>query len=383
MSSQDSSGSYGQYGEELPQVHHRVEPWRTVIPMHPLSVGETLDSAIRLIRFNPVPFIIFPIIVNLGVAAVETLVTVLMGQSLTFDVAGLRTSTLYLLISLAITLVANLLVLVAGTRVTLASVRGEKLSLSDTFAFARKDLGKVSLRIIGLTLITFVFVGVFVFAIITAFIALFSAMLKSDSLALTSLIVPAFSLFTLIFLVFYRFTVVAPAIVTEDLGPLAGLARSWKLTKGSLGYFVGMFAALLAISSVLSTIVTVFFAFTFGVFNVSSAAGSVSLAMGAGSILLSLLLSALLVPISTAIINLIYVNMRMKRENFHQEFLYGAGSSHTQPGALIGSPRSDADARQAGPVLGQGGYGQYEQPGDRRPNQWDGRPQWYGDHDKA
>lgn len=431
MSTSDFPGPlYGQYGDDQPLIHQRTDPWRTVIPMHPLSVGETLDAAMRLLRFNPGPFIVFPIVVNLVVSAIDVLLALALGQSLSFDPGDVNN--VYIFLSLFITFVANLLVIVAGTRVTLASVRGQKLSLSQTFTLAKDGLGRIGLRMLGFALIAVVAITVAIFIFAIGFSTVIFAAFGSDSGAgflIANLIVLVVAYIAFLFFAFYRFTVAPPAMVAEDLGPFEGLARSWRLTKGSLGYFLGMFVSLAIISIVLTTILGIVFTLTAST-AFDPVTGSVSATMGTlGSIIFSLLMSALLVPISMAIINLIYVNMRMKRENFHQEFLYGAGAATQMGAGQVGGNAFDQGGygQQAGypqPGYGQnafdqsygqygqygqtggngydqngqygqtGGYNQYGQTGgynqtgdangtqQSNPEGWDGRPQWYGDTEK-
>lgn len=364
MSAFDSQGPrYGQYGDDQPQIHQRVEPWRTVIPMHPLGVGETLDATMRLLRFNPVPFIVFPIVVNLVVAALEVLLSLAFGQLVSREVVGATNLTLYALTVAIIYFFANMLVLVAGTRVTLASVRGQKLSLSETLALARAGLGKIALRMIVLALFAIAagVVVVLIFAAVISGLAL-SAFSFADSSGTTiTFMILSFLVYVVaVFLLVYRFSVAVPALVAEDIGPAEAIGRSWRLTQGSLGYFAGLYITLSIIMSVLSGVLGIVFGLVVG--GVFSNSGDIvaATAGSAVSILFTLLISALLVPISMALINLIYVNMRMKRENFHQEFLYGAGQAagpgaFSQPNQYSQHNRYDQYGPQAGytpPVYG-------------------------------
>lgn len=168
------NGDYGQRSYQ-PDMNSRVGSWRSVIPMRPMSVGETLDAAVRLIRFNPVAFIVFPLIVNLLAGAVNVVLSLALGQS-TFtgmNDLGLQMPAAVSMLTAIITLAANLIVLVAGTRVTLATIRGEKLRLGDTFQLAKGQFGRLAARMFGLLLIMIAAIIVFTIIYASVILALF------------------------------------------------------------------------------------------------------------------------------------------------------------------------------------------------------------------
>ena len=355
-----------------PDMNSRVDSWRSVIPMRPLSVGETFDGAVRLIRFNPVAFIVFPLIVNLVAGATNILVTLALGEStFTGGSGGANYAVVISLVTSIVTLAANLIVLVAGTRVTLATVRGEKLTLGQTFALAKGQLVSIAARMLGLFLFITLAMALYIFMLSALLAALFDNIGDSSSGFFWGIFGWPILAIILAFFAFYRFTVTAPAMVAEDIGPISGLSRSWHLTKGSLGYFIGLLFSMIAIGIGLGIIISFIF-ITFaglGGTNSTDNPGVVLVSGGIGSVLAALLGAIVIAPIVTAVTNLVYVNMRMKRENFHQDALFQAGREIT-PAQRDQLPNG-YDAGQPG-YGAQPGYG--EQPYGAQPGYGTGQP---------
>lgn len=400
--------SYGQYGDYQPQVGDRVQTWRTVIPMHPLSVGETIDATMRLIRFNPVAFVALPVIVSLVVAALDMALASAFGELSSTSLGLAQTNSVYAVVSLLLSFVAQVFLIVAGTRITLASVRGQKLSLGGAMSLSRQNLGRVSVRLLGLYLIFFALAIVFVIVLV-GIAAMIIQMIGTSSFPVLPLLAAPFAVFTLLFFAFYRLIIAPSAMVAEDIGPLAAMSRSLRLTKGSLGYFFGLYVAVMIIFTVLTTVMSILLALTIGTTLASPDpfSGTGNLIGATSVILMTLVISVIISPIAMSLINLIYINMRMKRENFHQEFLYASGSSvaavNPQRGPFGVEPTGQGQngrdqggqyGQQAQRQHGQGQYGQtpygqesqprygqYGQAGEAS-DEWQGRPQWYGDADK-
>ncbi|MDP9805960.1 MFS family permease [Trueperella bonasi] len=329
---------------------------RSVIPLRPLSVGETLDSAVRLIRFNPVAFIVFPLIVNLVAGAFNVLITLLFGETTIRNTSiSAEIPVIFSILTTIVALIAGLIVLVAGTRVTLASIRGKKLTLNETFTEVKAQFGRLSVRMLGLLLITIAATVLFTFTAIFLVVSLVRAFEPGVSGVLFTLLMIPMIIGVLGFLLFYRFSVTAPAMVAEDIGPLSGLSRSWSLTKGSLGYFIGLLLTLIVIGIALNIVAAIFIALFGGIgFAGNSESGMFLAGSALGTVLVGLVVSIFIAPFTSAITNLVYVNMRMRRENFHQDVLYSAGPDQSAGGYI----------RQEGPYgqPPQSGYGQWSSP---------------------
>ncbi|VEI12892.1 glycerophosphoryl diester phosphodiesterase membrane domain-containing protein [Trueperella bialowiezensis] len=376
--------------------HTFVSGWRTVIPMRPLSVGETLDAALRLVRFNPAPFIVFPIIVNVLASAIEVLAMalflngpvdlVVVTDPTRSAINASLNGTLGLLIILGlIGGISYLIVLIAGVRVTIASVQGKKLTIGETFRMATNQIGRIFLRLIGLVVITFLLTS----GLVLGFALIGYLLLSGESGSVMRLLLFLAIVFVTLFVFMYRLMCTVPAMIAEDIGPGAALVRSWKLTKGQLGYFILLYLALGAIVFFFSVAMAIILGLVTGM-GLNSGGSMPSTIVS--SLVTSLAASVIITPVLTATTNLVYVNMRMKRENFHQrpEFHVptdiGANAEHSPGSASTAPAAQQAPSSQApdNPPSSAGSYGQYGGYGQFDAEPWDGRPQWYsGDDDKT
>lgn len=327
---QVAPSSYGQYGAASDQTVARTPGHRTVIPMRPLSVGDTLDATLRLLKFNPVALIVFPMIVSLVAGVITAGLTALYGEIYIADgsIRAVGSSGIAGIVTIVLSIVSATIMSLAGTRVVLAAIRGRKITLHETFSLASKKLGIFSLRVVGLTIIWMLisFVAMMVFGIIM--VAFFSgANFQPESfmgvLALILIFVLIGALIAAAILA--RFVPSLPAMIAEDIGPIRAIRRSWTLTKGSLAYMLGTILSVVVIAWVIS------FAWFFLASALLSAIGTLdngTIAAGAiaVAVMVPALLSVFITPLLTTLVNVVYVNMRFKRENFHQELLYEAAN---------------------------------------------------------
>jgi hypothetical protein len=160
--------------------------------------------------------------------------------------------------------------------------------------------------------------------------------------------------------VFIRWTVPVPAIMVEGLDAREGLRRSWQLVESYWWRTVGLVVLLAIIVSVIAGgpafIMTIVFAVIFRNLD------PVMLITLSGVI--SVLISALLVPLQLIAVTLYYFDLRVRKEGFDletamaQRYWPQYGAPYGQPyGAPYGQP-------YGGPPLGWAtGQGQYGPPG--------------------
>lgn len=321
---------YGQYGAQNPQVAQRVPGWRTVIPMHPLSIGETLDAAVRIIRFNPMAFIVFPLLITLVTSLVQFIAGLADGGIAISSNSDISAGALLLsLIASIVAIAGTILIEMAGTRVTLKSVRGQKLDLSDTFNITKVGLGRFALRYIGLMLLVFlitlalVLVGVLIGVVVFGVAGNDGPTPGTVALLVLLYIVLGFVAW---WFILARLSVTVPVMIGEDVGPITALRRSWNLTRGSVGYLTGLLLVTMALLAVIGLVSTLILG---GMLVAAFAAESQGMGIGTlvVTLLWSIVVSIFLAPFLAAVTNLAYVNMRFRRENFHQQLLYEAGQA--------------------------------------------------------
>ncbi|MCI7551164.1 MAG: glycerophosphoryl diester phosphodiesterase membrane domain-containing protein [Actinomycetaceae bacterium] len=350
-----SSNEYGaqppsQYGAPHPQASYFNSGWKTVIPMRPLTAMETLESTVRLLKFNPKSLILFPMIVTIIASVISSIALGLFNESSTasasFDSlsAAFGTSGTGLVIYVVVEFLASVLTTVVAARVVVASVRGKKMDLGDAFAAAKPNFWRIFLRLLVLYVLLMVIFTAYTVLIVTVVAASFGSDLFNqidilmldpnapvDDLGQIGLfLVALFAILIvsgIIALALYARLLLSPtAIVVENLGAFKSLARSWRLTKGSFWHIVGL---LLLMTLIVSAVLTAF-SFVIGIVVGLVTAGIVAGAeptnplFTAIPVMFSILLSsAVVVPFVTTLGNLVYVNMRFKRENLHLQLLDG------------------------------------------------------------
>ena len=114
------------------------------------------------------------------------------------------------------------------------------------------------------------------------------------------------------FAVFAKLFFAPTIVVLENLSPFKAIARSWHLTKGAFWQTIGRYLTIAILTSVASGLLTGVVAFVMAALAFAlSPALSVSL-----SVVITGLISALVLPIISAWTTLMYVDRRMKAENF-------------------------------------------------------------------
>lgn len=332
------AGGYGQFGAANSQTHYFQGGYGTVIPLRPLGIGDTLDAAFRLLKFNPVAYFIFPLIMGLIVGVFSAVSELLWGESSVATPMGSALEEISAIaapstiITVILSVIVQIFVTIVGTRVTIASVRGQKITLKESFALMRYRAGTTFARVLGFNaIIGAIFSAVVIVFIVIAALAAGPAILSmtdsstvdTDSfpiatLGILLLILIVFMLFYLAMLVFYlRFALAPSAIVAEDIGPIRAIRRSWELTKGSFGYLIGTVLVVTLISGVIGSVVGGFFGIITTILLLSTSSTAASAALFISTLGASVAVSVALAPIECVLINLIYVNMRFRRENFH------------------------------------------------------------------
>ncbi|MDD7464909.1 MAG: hypothetical protein PUK59_01475 [Actinomycetaceae bacterium] len=331
------AGGYGQFGEANAQTHHFQHGYGTVIPLRPLGIGDTLDAAFRLLKFNPVAYFVFPLIMGLIVGLFSAIFELLSGETSVLTPMGSALDSAKAIAgsgtiaTIVLSFIVQIFVTIVGTRVTIASVRGQKVSLKESFALMKKRAGSTFARVLGFdAIVGAVFAVVFVIFMIVAFAAAGPAVFFADSATVSSddfpvaalgvllLILAIFLLLYLGMMMFYlRFALAPSAIVAENIGPIRAIRRSWQLTKGSFGYLLGTVIVVTLISSVIGSVVGGFFGIIAVVVELASSSAATSAVVFVSSLGMSVAFSMALAPVECVLMNLIYVNMRFRRENFH------------------------------------------------------------------
>ena len=326
-----------------------LAPKPSIIPLRPLSIGEILGGAFESLRANPkamfVPSLVVMGIVGLLSAGSLALFLSRLGlPNLTSgkvelsdtDLDKIGASLVGLLVQLGVTSVLSMMAtsIIIGLLIVTVSrtILGRKATLSDVWKRTRPRMW----ALIGQTLLIELILAV-ITAVVTAIVfgigwALLGNIIAygadEDSagtiiLAILAILAVIAVLGLLTFALICKLSLAPAALVLENIGVLEGISRSWTLTRGYFWRIVGI--------RLLSFII-VFFATQIVSQGVSIvmqglvyAAPDMTLAILVASTLLSSLIQAAILPFDSAVVALMYTDLRMRSEGLDVELRHAAG----------------------------------------------------------
>lgn len=335
-----------------------------VVPLRPLGLGELLDGALTTVRRYPR--------LTLGLAAlvltVQQLIGVLaqlagglapslpaspgLGGSLSGSFGSALASTFtgaaVVLFALQFVVAAVLGVVLTGMLVVVVAeaVLGRPIGLAQLWDRVRPRFW----ALLGASVLAELlpWAGLVLAALVGVAIGLAfgstPGIVVGVLLGVVLLVFPGIPLWTL-------YSLTAPALVLERLGPMAALRRSWRLVLPGFWRVLGIRLLSLVIAGIISQIVLVPFLIVVGVvaFGGSGGTGEPTGALRLVVVLVSALggvvAGTITQPFVAGVVALLYVDRRMRGEGLDIAL---------QETALGGSPRSGSDAPGA---AGQPGWG--------------------------
>lgn len=301
----------------MPQMPMLTAHKPGIVPLRPLQLGDILDGAVKAVRFNPKSMVGLSVLVlavflvpsaALGVGA-----THLMGRALSSlgpeaqGLLGIPSSLLQIVsTTLATTLLSGLLIQVVGQ-----AVLGRKPDIGQTWLSTRGRLGSLLAVLIlsglfGLVSMV-VLIGPGVLLLFNGNNAAGVILLFFGALALVAVAV-AFST---------KISLAAPAIVLEDHGAVAGLRRSFALTRGAAFWRV---LGITLLAGLIAGLVSSLLGLPFQLVGIGIAAvagqntESGQLVVTLVSHLSALLSGAITTPFVAAVTGLLYIDRRMRLE---------------------------------------------------------------------
>ena len=330
-----------------------LAPKPSIIPLRPLSIGEILGGAFESLRANPkamfVPSLVVMSIVGLMSAGSVTLFLTRLGLPVSASehvelseaeigarLEQLGSPLVGLFIELGVTGVLSMLAtsIIIGLLIVTVSrtILGRKASLSDVWQRTRPRvwalIGQTLLIQLILLVVTAVLVAIafgFGWALLKDIIV--SGADKDSAgtiiLAILALMVAIAVLGLSLFALMCKLCLAPAALVLENIGVLEGISRSWTLTRGYFWRIVGI--------RLLSFII-VFFATQIVSQGVSIvmqglvyAAPDMTLAILVASTLINSLIQAAILPFDSAVVALMYTDLRMRSEGLDVELRHAAG----------------------------------------------------------
>jgi hypothetical protein len=152
-------------------------------------------------------------------------------------------------------------------------------------------------------------------------ILLFIGWIIAETIGFILLILPGFAVFCAAVYLAVRWSLVVAAMMAEDIGPIRGLRRSWNLVSGSWWRTFGI----LLIVTILQLIITYGLFILFGVIAALFTAGDFQAAVVQVG---GTLLGAVVSPITTIAVTLLYFDLRVRKEGLDLDQL----AQQTSPG---------------------------------------------------
>lgn len=304
------------------------------VPLRPLRLGDILDAAIRVIRFNPGATVGAALLFS----AVPLLVPIVLTGVLlpSFDLAeDFGAQDVTLLVSLGVTWGVALLAqwlgvtLVTGmtAQVAYAATLGQKMTLGQAWRATHgarwRLVGLAALLLFLMTAATAVYaaasVGVVMTGNVLGIVAWFLLSLPS-CLALT----------IWFWVKFYLLAI--PVLMVERTGVVASLSRGSGLVAGHFWRVLGISFLVVVITQIASGIISVPL-MVLGELPGLMGAGPTTLivAMVASQSLSQIAATALVTPFLSAVTALLYIDVRIRKEAFDVELLTRAGAGATPP----------------------------------------------------
>jgi len=292
-----------------------------VVPLRPLSVGEVLDGAFRAVRANPgVMFGLTAVVVTLTVAVQAVLqwyVQGLLAGSFANAFSGLGELDEYFASTMSAT-TAQFLTTTPTLGVAIAVLTGLLIvSVSRSVIGQRVGAGEVwakvrphALALVGFSLLLNL-VLVLATGLIVGLVVVFAAM-DQIGLVILSVVVGLVALTVLSLWLMVRTVLVPAVLVLEDQKLWRGIARGWRLTRGSFWRLFGVLALAVVIVAVVASVVAVPGAFaTTLLFPLANPTELGPLVVTAISTVIAETLSTVFLG---AVIALQYIDVRMRRE---------------------------------------------------------------------
>lgn len=301
-----------------PQQVAPMAPKPGVVPLRPLALGDIFNGAFATIRGNPGATLGLSLIVHLIVAVPSLLLTLWLKKVSFADGLNLEPKSdgspdSSLLTFDLITPIAQIFtylggIVLAGMIVVVVSdaVLGRRITMGETWTRIRPRiwalLGMTALLVLAMLLAVAIVVGVVVLA----------AVAVGTALAVVLGVVLGLALLVGLIAFYVRVTLASPALVLENLGPIAAIRRSWGLTHGAFWRVFGITLLASLVAGFIGGFAGLPASFmTLGGFATSGVA-SVLLLVGAQ--LWSAVVSAAVAPFVSGTTGLLYIDQRMRKE---------------------------------------------------------------------
>ncbi|GGT41598.1 glycerophosphoryl diester phosphodiesterase membrane domain-containing protein [Streptomyces atratus] len=306
-----------------------------VIPLRPLGVGEILDGAVSTMRAHWRTVLGITLTVSVIAQIAITLVQRYLlpepaaidpnatgSEALRQTADSAQSALVNSVPSLLITMTATLITTSVLTVVISRSVLGRPVTLSDAWAEARPRLA----QLLGLTLL----LALISAAIMT--VGLLPGMLVGSAAGAGLVVIGLMAALVVVIWLMVRFCLASPALMLERQSITTSMRRSAKLVSGAWWRTFGV----LALTGLLTLIVSVIIAIPFSVIAMAMDGGSVGSFLADGTtdfgwpfLIVSgigqVITATITYPLSAGVMALLYIDQRIRREALDLELARAAG----------------------------------------------------------
>ncbi|MEU3552970.1 hypothetical protein [Streptomyces fragilis] len=349
-----------------PYPYYAQKAWAPqpgVVPLRPLGVGDIIKGTFLAFGRSWLQLLVFALLTMLGVGLLLTVPLVLLGAGDPETTAPASVS-LALLGGPAALFVLPALIYVAPMIALRETVVGRKVTLS----VLRERIGVRTLRVLGTMLLVMCAALPFFLVAVVGGVCVGVGVEQQNpggtALAVVGFLVVCAAIVGMVWMG-YRL-IFAPAItVLEDLGPVASLRRSAALVKGDwwrvfgITYLMGMIVGAMAYVAILVCMLVMMLVTV----PLASSAGfseGADPTWGIAAVVVMVLVGAVMAAVyfltfalSSYSTGLLYVDQRLRRENFAETLLASAasyGPPGAAPPAAPAGPYPGATAPYTGPV---------------------------------
>lgn len=309
-----------------------------IVPLRPLNLGEILDGGFRAIRANPKVMFGLSLLV-LGIASVieAVVLVVFLGQAMPVldpallegsatasEALGVGPGSVLGLLAAAVAVFLATIVLTGLLIISVSqSVLGRVVSIGEVWTRARGRLG----ALVGLTLLIGVAatIAITLVVVVSALLIGGLATALGDSagvLVLLGLLIFAAAVVATAWLSI-KLALAAPVLVLERASVMTSLRRSWSLTAG---HFWRIFGSLVLSSIIVSVISYALMVVPTLITALVATSPDAIVTATVVTTVLSVLISAATTPFLAAVLALVYIDVRMRKEGLDVELARAAGA---------------------------------------------------------
>ncbi|MBL0885848.1 hypothetical protein [Myceligenerans indicum] len=334
---QYGQAQYGRQGWEQPGGLPPMADKPGIIPLRPLSLGEIYDGAFQAVRHNPGVVLGFTTIVLAVAAAVGAVLSLplttifadLWSQFEDAVATGAADPADLAAFNQVSGLVPGLYGVAIGTSVTLGlatplGMGGVALSVSESVIDKKVSMGETWRRVgprwwflIALGLLQ----GVAVFLFAVLMVALVAGMFAlDDGLGVLGIFLALLGYLAFVAWLVVRTLLMAPAMVLERQGFWSTVVRGWKLTRGVFWRMLGIYLLSAILVWVLGQIIGAPLSYGFSFASVLASPVVVQIGVALTTLVVALLETIFM----GAVVALLYIDTRMRREGLDVQLVAAA-----------------------------------------------------------